>query len=168
MMRNKRDRARRAAETAEQRSEWLKKRWERDHARHAAQTVSERWATSQWKSTGERGAETPEERETRRCGTLKEAMKMWWNNLQFSHKTVTQILFIHTCPCLAQERLDPMILKDLAKNTMQQESWVNACFHLTLAIILSYFTCMWILSSPCTLSKVELCTTSKQSSSRIT
>ena len=65
MMRNKRDRAQRAAETAEQRSERLKKRWERDHARHAAQTVSERQATSQWKSTGERGAETPEERETR-------------------------------------------------------------------------------------------------------
>ena len=46
-------------------SERLKKRREADHARHAAQTVSERQATSQWKSTGERGAETPEERETR-------------------------------------------------------------------------------------------------------
>ena len=43
----------------------LKKQWERDHARHTAQTVSERQATSQWKSIGERGAETPEERETR-------------------------------------------------------------------------------------------------------
>ena len=60
-----RDRARRAAETAEQRSEQLKKRREADHARHAAQTVSERQATSQWKSTGESGAKTPEERETR-------------------------------------------------------------------------------------------------------
>ena len=65
MMRNKRDRAQRAVETAEQRSERLKKQWERDHARHAAQIVSERRATSQWKSTGERRAETPEERETR-------------------------------------------------------------------------------------------------------
>ena len=43
----------------------MKKRWERDHARHAAQTVSERQATSQWKSTGKRGAETLEEREMR-------------------------------------------------------------------------------------------------------
>ena len=41
----------------------MKKRRERDHARHAAQTVSERQATSQRKSTGECGAETPEERE---------------------------------------------------------------------------------------------------------
>ena len=53
---------------------------ERDHTRHAVQTVSEKHATSQWKSTGECGAETPEERETRtevqRYGTLKEAMKM--------------------------------------------------------------------------------------------
>ena len=64
------DRARRAAETAEQRSERLKKRRERDHARHAAQTVSERQATSQLKSIGERGAETPEEREETRNGSL--------------------------------------------------------------------------------------------------
>ena len=38
------------------------------------------------------------------------------NNLQFPHKTVTHILFIHTihtCLFLAQARLDPMILKDL-------------------------------------------------------
>ena len=46
----------------------MKKRRERDHARHTAQIVSERQATSQWRSTSERGAspaETPEERETR-------------------------------------------------------------------------------------------------------
>ena len=43
----------------------MKRRRERDHARHTAQTVSERQVTSQWKITGERGAETPEERETR-------------------------------------------------------------------------------------------------------
>ena len=43
----------------------MKKQWERDHARHTAQTVSERQATSQWKSTSERRAETPEEREAR-------------------------------------------------------------------------------------------------------
>ena len=42
-----------------------RKRRERGRARHAAQTASERQATSQWKSTCERGAETPEERETR-------------------------------------------------------------------------------------------------------
>ena len=64
--RNKKDRARHAAETAEQRSKRLKKRRERDHARHTAQTVSERQATLQWKNTGElRAAETPEERKTR-------------------------------------------------------------------------------------------------------
>ena len=37
---------------------------ERGRARHTAQTASERKATSQWKSTRECGAETPEERET--------------------------------------------------------------------------------------------------------
>ena len=47
----------------EQRSE--KAKGDRGRARHAAQTASERQATSQWKSTRERGAETPEERETR-------------------------------------------------------------------------------------------------------
>ena len=41
------------------------KRRESGRARHAAQTASERRATSQWKSTHERGDETPEERETR-------------------------------------------------------------------------------------------------------
>ena len=64
-MEKQRDRARRTAETAEQRSKRLKKWRERDHPRHAAQTVSERQATSRWKSTGERGAETPDEREMR-------------------------------------------------------------------------------------------------------
>ena len=64
-MEKQRDRVRRTAETAEQRSKRLKKWRERDHARHTAQTVSERQATSQWKSTGERGAETPDEREMR-------------------------------------------------------------------------------------------------------
>ena len=42
-----------------------RKRRERGCTRHAVQTVSERQATLQWKSTRERGAETPEERETR-------------------------------------------------------------------------------------------------------
>ena len=41
----------------------MRKRRERGHARHAAQTASERQATSQWKSTRKREAETPEERE---------------------------------------------------------------------------------------------------------
>ena len=41
-----------------------RKRRERGRAKYAAQTASERQATSQWKSTRERGAETPEERET--------------------------------------------------------------------------------------------------------
>ena len=60
--RNERDRARPAAEILEQRSE---KRREKGHAKHAAQSTSERQATSQWKSTREREAETPEETETR-------------------------------------------------------------------------------------------------------
>ena len=56
----KRDRARRAAETSEQRSEKAKG----GRTRHAVQTVSETKATLQRKSTCECGAETPEERET--------------------------------------------------------------------------------------------------------
>ena len=42
----------------------MRKQRERGRDRHAAQTDSERQATSQWKSTHERGAETPEERGT--------------------------------------------------------------------------------------------------------
>ena len=49
-----------ATETSEQ-SEKAK----RGRTRHAVQTVSEIKATLQWKSTRERGAETPEQRETR-------------------------------------------------------------------------------------------------------
>ena len=56
-----RDRARHAAGTSEQRSEKVKK----GCARHAARTASERQVTSQWKSTREHGAETPEEKEMR-------------------------------------------------------------------------------------------------------
>ena len=60
--RQKRDRAALpcATETSEQ-SEKAK----RGRTRHAVQTVSEIKATLQWKSTRERGAETPEQRETR-------------------------------------------------------------------------------------------------------
>ena len=47
-------------------NEGARKRREGGRARYAAQTASERQATSQWKSTRERGAETPEERETRK------------------------------------------------------------------------------------------------------
>ena len=47
------------------RNKGARKRRKRRRARHAAQTASERQATSQWKSTRERGTETPEERETR-------------------------------------------------------------------------------------------------------
>ena len=46
------------------RNKGARKRRKRGRARHAAQTDSERQATSQWKSTRECGAETPEERET--------------------------------------------------------------------------------------------------------
>ena len=48
------ERARRAAETAEQMSERLRKWRERDCARRAAQTASERQATSQQRSSRER------------------------------------------------------------------------------------------------------------------
>ena len=61
--RNERDRAQRAAGTSEQRSEIAK--GDQGRTRHPAQTASERQATSQWKSTCERGAEIPEEREMR-------------------------------------------------------------------------------------------------------
>ena len=47
------------------RNKGARKRRERGRARYAAQTDSERQATSQWKSTREHGAETPEEREMR-------------------------------------------------------------------------------------------------------
>ena len=47
------------------RNKGARKRREKDRARHTTQTASERQATSQWKSTHERGTETPEERETR-------------------------------------------------------------------------------------------------------
>ena len=43
----------------------MRKRRERGRARHTAQTASESQATSQWKSTCEHGAETPEVRETK-------------------------------------------------------------------------------------------------------
>ena len=59
-----RDRSRLAA--AERlRNKGARKRRERGRARHAAQTASERQATSQWKSTRERGANNSEERETK-------------------------------------------------------------------------------------------------------
>ena len=47
------------------RNKGARKRRERGRARHAAQTASERQATSQWKSTREREAETPEDIEMR-------------------------------------------------------------------------------------------------------
>ena len=47
------------------RNKGARKRREKGCARHAAQTASERQATSQWKSTHEHRAETPEEKETR-------------------------------------------------------------------------------------------------------
>ena len=47
------------------RNKEARKRRERGRARHAAQTASERQVTSQWKSTREHGAETPEEKEMR-------------------------------------------------------------------------------------------------------
>ena len=65
--------ARHAAETAEQRRERLKKRQEKDHARCDAQIANERQATSQWRSTCERGTDTPEERETRNgCSVIRQ------------------------------------------------------------------------------------------------
>ena len=109
--RNKRDRARHAAETAQQRSKRLKKWQERDHARHTAQTVSERQATSQWKNTGERRAgETPEEWKFSDTALWRRRWRC--DGITFNFHIVTHILFIHTCPFLARERLDPMILKD--------------------------------------------------------
>ena len=60
-----RDRAQRAAETVDQRSERLRKLRVRDCAKHATQTASERQATLQQKSMQKKGNETSEERETR-------------------------------------------------------------------------------------------------------
>ena len=47
---------------------------DRGCARHVAQTASERQATSQWKSTRERGAETSEEREKRNVEVQRYAL----------------------------------------------------------------------------------------------
>ena len=58
--RNETERLYGATETSEQ-----SKKAKRGRTRHAVQTVSEIKATLQWKSTRERGAETPEQRETR-------------------------------------------------------------------------------------------------------
>ena len=52
------------------RNKGARKRRERGRARRAAQTASEKQATSQWKSTRERGAETPEEREMRNRSSM--------------------------------------------------------------------------------------------------
>ena len=52
------------------RSKGARKRRERGRARHAAQTASERQAASQLKSTREREAKTPEERETRNGSSM--------------------------------------------------------------------------------------------------
>ena len=108
------------------------------------QTVSERQATTRHGRKVPVNVELKPLRrekqgtEVQRYSTLKEAMKMWWNNLQFLHKTVTYILLIHTC---SFERLDPMIVKDLEHHvTRKLLIWVNPCFHPTLAIILSHFT----------------------------
>ena len=48
----------------------VRKRRERGRARYAAQTASERQATSQWKSTRELCADTPEEREARKFSDM--------------------------------------------------------------------------------------------------
>ena len=82
--RNERDRAQRAAGTSEQRSEKAKG----DQYR-ARQTASEKQATSQWKSTRERGAETPEKEKrgtaVQRYGTLNEATR--FNGITFNFYT---------------------------------------------------------------------------------
>ena len=62
------------------RNKGARKRRERDRARHTVQTASERQATSQCKSTHERGVETlrreKQRTEVQRYITLNEAMKM--------------------------------------------------------------------------------------------
>ena len=55
---------------------------------------------------------------------------------------------IHTCPFIAQERLDSMILKE-HHVTRRLLIWVNPWFYPTLVIILSH------LPSPCTMLKVK-------------
>ena len=63
--------------------------------------------------------------EVQRYATLNEAMKIWRDNLQFLHRTATHIFpqpFIHTCPFIAQERLDLTILKE-HHVTVEESSW---------------------------------------------
>ena len=112
--RNKRDRAQRAAETAEQRSKgWksggrgimsgtLLKLLVKNKLLHSGKVpvnaelrplMREKWGT-----------------EVQRYGTLKEAWRC--DGITFNFHTVTHVLFIHTCPFLAQATLGPMMLKD--------------------------------------------------------
>ena len=83
--------------------------------------------------------------EVQRYGTLKEAMKMWWDNFQFPHKTVTHNYIIHSylsfpCPREAgfngTERPCNKEAPGLGKP------------------LLPPHTGIWVLSSPCTLPKV--------------
>ena len=69
----KRDRARRVAEASKLRSEKAKGG---SRARHSAETTSERHATSQWKSTRERGADEERKISDTALSDHKEAMKM--------------------------------------------------------------------------------------------
>ena len=98
------------------RNKEARKQRERGHARHAAQTACERQATSQWKSTHEREAETPEERETRNGSSAIQHFDRGDEDVtEFLHRTATHIFphpFISTCPFIAQERLDSPILKE--------------------------------------------------------
>ena len=93
----------------------MKKRRERDHAR---QTVSERQTTSQWKVPVNAELRPLKEREKRGTkfsdthfeGGDEDVMERSSISTQDRHIYYS---FIHTCLFLAQERLDPMILKDL-------------------------------------------------------
>ena len=124
--RNERDRARRAAETAKQRSESLRKLWERSRARCAALLklpVKDKLLHSGkngcWDPRGERNEEQKFSDTAfwmRRCH-----QNLWRNN--FLHRTAT-----HKFPHPFISYLSFLYPTFNWKNTRKLQIWVNPCF----------------------------------------
>ena len=126
-------------------------RQERDHARHTAQTFSKRQAPSQWKSTGERRAEIPEERETRN-GSSAEGGDEDVISTQECHTYIIYSYLSFPCPRETgsndtERSRTPCNKKapDLSKPLLPTHT---GYYSITLYI--------WILSSPCTLNVQHL------------
>ena len=145
------------------------RKWrERDRARYAARTASERQATSHW-STHEHGAETPEERETRKkFSDMALWMSRWrCNRITFNFYTgLPHIYFpIHSfIPVLSLPKRDWIQLLNEHHVTRKFLIWVNPSASTTLVITLH----MNIAISMYPVKSWVCTTTSKQTSSGIT